>query len=88
MDNELKKYRKKIDYVDSNIVDLLSKRMELVKKISLVKQEKNMSILQELRWKDVLDNVKKQGTKKNLSNNFIDEIWSRIHEESLRQQKK
>lgn len=57
---ELKELRKKIDAIDDEILTLLNKRMELVKKIGEIKHKSGSSIYRPEREKEILDRLKSQ----------------------------
>jgi len=57
----LELYRKQIDEIDVQIIDLLAKRFEVVKKVGEYKKERNIPPLQPERWQQVLQ------TRKNLA---------------------
>lgn len=79
----LQKWRQEIDLIDSEIINLLAKRMNIVKRIWKYKKEKWINILQEGRWNDVLKSRKKIATELGLKEEFIEDIWNRIHDYAL-----
>lgn len=50
----LQKLREQIDYIDDELLMLLSQRMQVADKIGLYKKENNVTILQMQRWNDML----------------------------------
>lgn len=87
-DEQLKIYREEIGEVDKNICSLLSDRMRLCEKIAEIKKQKNMSVFQLGQWNNVLDNLVELATRNGLDKNFIEELYSIIHQESIRIQDK
>lgn len=81
--NEL---RKRIDELDNNLMDLLSKRMRVSREIGQYKKEHNMTVLQTSRYNEILDKRGAQGSLYGMDAKFIKEIFEAIHEESVRQQ--
>lgn len=57
---EIKEFRKAIDKIDNNIVDLLVQRFELSKAIGLKKKEMNAPILVETREDEILQRLSKR----------------------------
>lgn len=55
---EIDKYRKAIDGIDNQILQLLNERMELVKEIGRVKQTSGTAIYRPEREKEILDRLK------------------------------
>jgi len=78
MKNRLDSFRKQIDEIDGQIVNLLAKRMQVVEKVGKYKKENNLPPLDKRRWQEVIK------TKKG----FIKKIWEIIHEEALKIEKK
>lgn len=54
---DIKKYRDKIDNIDKKIAILIDKRLEVVRKISIIKKNNKLKIEDKKREKDVLKNV-------------------------------
>ncbi len=87
-DEYLKLYRQEITEIDQKICALLGDRMQLSKKIATIKSKNNMSIFQLNRWQEVLDNIIQTSKKYNLEEDFIKEIYTLIHQESIQVQTK
>lgn len=85
---EIAKLRQQIDDADTEILQLLGKRMEIAEQIGGLKKEKNVSILQNKRWIEVLEKMKSEGELKGLSDEFILRLFRAIHEESITHQEK
>lgn len=83
----LEKYRNELDQTDKEIINLLAKRFEIVKKIWEYKKENNIWILQQWRWEQVLENRKEIAKELWVNENLIEYIWNLIHEEALRLEK-
>lgn len=79
--------RTKIDDVDKRIMNLLLERFSIVDEISKIKKNTGMPALDEKRYKEIIDRLKEIGKNGNLSDNFIEDIWHRIHLEALMRQK-
>lgn len=79
----LQTYRDQIDTIDSEMIYLLSRRVEIVKQIWLLKKDMWIQPLQPARWQQVLDNLKSDAKEQGVNENFIEDIWNRIHKESL-----
>lgn len=87
-DEYLKLYRQEITEIDQKICALLGDRMQLSRKIATIKSKNNMSIFQLNRWQEVLDNIIQTSKKYNLEEDFIKEIYTLIHQESIQVQTK
>lgn len=79
----LNNLRSRINELDDSLLDLLSKRTEIVKNIGTYKKENKMSILQSDRWEELLSDKIKKGEEKGLSGDFILKLYSTIHLESI-----
>lgn len=88
MNDELINWRKEIDSLDKELLKALSKRMEVVRKIGKLKKTKNLSALDEKRWKEVLNSKLALAEKLNLPKGLIKKIYTDIHEEALEIEKK
>lgn len=78
--------RFEIDKYDNELLELIKKRMEVVKKIGEYKKQNNMTILQPDRWDTVLEKSKEKAQKGDLSLTFITRIYRAIHQESINKQ--
>lgn len=82
----LAELRKQVDEVDDSLMELLSKRMRLCREIGEYKKLHNMTVLQSLRYKEIMDRYGLESKGCGLSEEFIKSIFEIIHEESVRQQ--
>lgn len=82
----LDQYRVQIDQLDSELFELLSKRMSVAEKIGEVKRDNNVTILQSGRWGDIVDRVVSLSGKLKLSEEFLKTILEAIHIESINRQ--
>ena len=80
----LNELRESVDEIDEEIIELLSKRLELVKKMAVFKKDHNITILQIKRWNEVFNERVKKGTIKGISKNFLLKMLKLLHEESIR----
>ena len=58
-DSKLKTYREKIDNLDAEILVLLCKRFEMVKKIGIYKKNKKINVIQQDRIREIIQKVEK-----------------------------
>ena len=82
----LSEYRLHIDTIDSRIIELLSERMEVARAIGEYKHAHNMAVVQHDRYNELLIAAEARAEAIGLSPKFINQIFSAIHEESVRQQ--
>ena len=83
---KMNKFRLNIDELDSKIIDVLAKRMKIADDIGRLKKDRNVAVLQNKRWVEILDKMILQGNEKGLSEDFIMSIFKAIHEESISHQ--
>ncbi len=83
---QLKSLRDGIDHYDEQLIEILAKRMENARKISVHKMKNNIAIFQPGRWDEVVKSRIEKGARSNLSEEFIFQLFQYIHEESIRQQ--
>jgi chorismate mutase len=79
--------RVEIDDIDTQLLQLLSKRMQCAKGIGQYKKEHNLPILQVARWHEILNVAVQRGQSLGLSGEFVTEFLTAIHDESIRHQK-
>ncbi len=85
-ENKLEELRTKIDEVDYELIDIIIKRLDLVKQIGEYKRNSNITILQLKHWKNVIQDRLKKGVEKGLSKKLLIDLFELIHEESIRLQ--
>lgn len=82
--SELDKFRQKVDLVDTQMLELLSDRFQVIKQIGDYKKEQNLAVFQPGRWQDVMESRIKNGVQKGLTEKFMKEFLFAIHEESVK----
>ena len=84
----LNKLRAKIDEFDAKLLDVIGKLMKVSENIGALKKEKNVAVLQNKRWNEILDKMISDGSQKGLSEEFIIQFFKAIHQESIAHQEK
>ena len=84
----MNKLRENIDTIDSKLLDLIGSRMQIAEQIGQIKKEKNVAILQNKRWNEILTKMKSEGDAKGLTSDFIQRFFHAIHQESITHQEK
>ena len=85
---KMAKLRMQIDEFDGKLLEILGNRMKVADKIGLLKKEKNVAILQNKRWNEILGKMILEGEEKGLSNEFVMLLFKAIHQESINHQEK
>jgi chorismate mutase len=80
--------RLQIDLYDDHLLDIIEQRMKVSETIGHYKKENNITILQTVRWDEIVKKAMKKGQAKGLSAEFIDNIFKAIHQESINHQMK
>lgn len=80
--------RVNIDEIDTKLLETLGKRMKISDQIGELKKEKNVAVLQNKRWNEILGKMILEGEQKGLSEEFILRIFKAIHQESISHQEK
>jgi len=78
--------RQEINEKDKLLLKTLSERMDIVKRIALVKKDKNVSVLQTKRWREVIDKMTLLAKVAGLDVAFVNKLFREVHQESIRQQ--
>ena len=82
------KLRANIDIADSKLLEVLGNRMKISEQIGALKKAKNVAVLQNKRWNEILGKMILEGEQKGLSEEFILKIFKAIHQESISHQEK
>ncbi|MFY7757131.1 MAG: chorismate mutase [Flavobacterium stagni] len=85
---QLSKLRVKIDDYDSKLLDVIGQRMKVAEDIGALKKAKNVAVLQNKRWNEILERMVKEGEQRGLSEEFIVQFFKAIHQESISHQEK
>ena len=80
----LQSLRDQIDGLDQDLLELLSQRFEKAQEIGKTKLEQNMTLLQLKRFDALLRDRVRLGDDLGLQKEFLESIFTLIHEESLR----
>ena len=75
-----------IDRLDSEILNLLAKRMEASESIGRIKRENNVMILQSDRWAQIVEGALSRAEQLGLSKEFLNILFDAIHIESINKQ--
>ena len=75
---ELAEFRKEIDEIDSEIMELLARRTRVVKKVGEYKKEREMSITDLKREDVVFEKIEKLAGEKGVNEKFARELFERI----------
>lgn len=78
--------RQQIDACDNELLNILSKRIEVCRMIGTYKKENGMQVVQTNRYDNILQKCLNQADELRLSPEFLKTILSAIHQESVRQQ--
>lgn len=78
--------RTQIDEIDSQLVELLTKRMQVSRDIAQFKKEHSMTVLQASRYDEIMTSRIRQAEKLGLSKEFAQAVFEAIHQESVKEQ--
>ena len=82
----LQNLRDKIDRIDTELVEMYKKRMDIAREIGKYKKEHSMPVVQETRYNDLIKSRVAAAVEMGMSADFMKTILQSIHEESVRQQ--
>lgn len=80
--------RTQIDVIDNQIIEILGKRMKVADQIGQLKKQKNVAVLQNNRWNEILGKMILEGEEHGLSEEFVLRMFKAIHQESINHQEK
>ncbi len=78
--------RRQIDEIDSSIIELLSKRMQISREIAQYKKQHGMAVLQSQRYSEIQQKRGEQATLCGIDPACARGVFGAIHSESVRQQ--
>ena len=80
---DLEASRNNIDSIDEELISILAKRMDIVRKIGEYKKANNTSVFQKSRWSEIVEQRVQLGQSLDLSPDFIQRVLKAIHDESI-----
>ncbi|NCT40212.1 MAG: chorismate mutase [Alphaproteobacteria bacterium] len=75
MNNQLEEYRKEIDALDIELIDVLARRIDVVRKVGVLKAQSNISVVQQERAEAVKNRAAEMGAAKGLDESFIRKVY-------------
>lgn len=84
--DRLEELRRRIDALDSELIGLLEKRMEVAREIGMFKKEHSMPVVQENRYDDLIRSRVADAVELGMNGDFMKTLLQAIHQESVRQQ--
>ena len=88
MDEQLRDFRMNLSEIDSDIIALLKKRMDISEQIGSYKKELNMVIFQKSIWEKAFKENVQNALDVELSEEFASQLFKLIHQESIVKQSK
>ena len=74
---KLNKLRKRLDILDNSFIKLIKKRTSLVKRVLLLKKNKN-EIIDKKRIKTILNQIRKKSIKNKIDPKITQRIWKNM----------
>tara|TARA_B100001093_G_scaffold31840_1_gene27547 strand:+ start:2304 stop:2594 length:291 start_codon:yes stop_codon:yes gene_type:complete len=74
---KLSKIRLELDKLDNSLIKIIKKRTNLVKKVLALKENKNQ-IVDQVRIKKILNNIKKKSLKNKIDPRITNRIWKNM----------
>jgi len=78
--------RSKIDELDDELVNLLAKRLDVIKDIGQYKRQNNLTILQLERYNEIVQRTEALANILGVDKQYVSSIFEQIHQESIRVQ--
>lgn len=85
---QIEHYRSELDDLDEEVINLIARRMLLVREIGTVKKDKNVAVFQPERFRALREALRRRGEKNELSPEFISLFLEAVHQESINQQER
>lgn len=78
--------RETIDGIDKEVLQVIGRRMDVAEEIGKYKRQNGITILQPDRWDEIIRTKTELGKLQSLSPEFIKDLYTAIHKESIRHQ--
>ena len=85
-DGQLQRLREEIDVLDGQLLQVLAARLGVAAEIAKVKEKGNLAVYQPKRWEHLLQQRKMTAAELGLVPEFVEDIFEKIHAESVRVQ--
>ncbi|MDO8609375.1 MAG: chorismate mutase [bacterium] len=85
--DQIVELRKQVDKIDNDIISLIAKRMDIVKKIGAYKKQNNIPLLDSKRWEEVIKSKINLGNTLGIPQVLIEKIYNTIHKFALKIEK-
>lgn len=85
-ESKLEELRSEIDKIDAEMVNILSRRMNIIDEIGNYKRENNITILQLKRWRNIVNDRVKTGKGLGMREEFLQKLLEIVHVESISRQ--
>lgn len=82
----LSSLRSMIDEVDSQLIDILVRRMQISRSIGHLKKAEGLTVMQTSRYDQIMQRASEQAQRAGLTVDFVVSIFEAIHKESVRAQ--
>lgn len=82
----LQPYRKHIDALDREIIDLLRKRYDIIDQVSVIKQQQGIAPVLQSRVDEVRNNAAAYADQLGLDADFIAQLWAQLIDHSCQQE--
>lgn len=82
----LTELRNQIDGLDHEMIQILGRRMEIVRQIGYFKKDHGMTVLQIRRWMNLIEDRLGRGEQEGLEREFLLKLLQLIHKEAIRLQ--
>ncbi|MFP4314040.1 MAG: chorismate mutase [Alphaproteobacteria bacterium] len=76
--DHLSHYRKRIDEIDDQLLDLFAERFDIVRAVGKLKAENNIQIVQSARVEEVIERVTAMAEEKHIPPAFIKDLYTRM----------
>jgi len=86
--NDIENLRRKIDEADTELLDILKERMDIVDEIGELKRAENIEARDERRRGDLLSDRVSKGKNRGLSGEFVRNLFERIMDYAEERQQK
>ncbi len=82
--DRLSKLRSEIDKIDTELLEILARRMQIIREIGEYKKQRNITILQSNRFRQMISDRLDRAGRYKLDHSFLLRLLQQVHKESVR----
>ena len=87
-ESRIEEYRRLIDDLDQELLEILFRRKKVVEQIAEIKERQGVQILQLERWQEILEKARTEAYRLGFDPDFLNSLLTLIHQQAINDQNK